>query len=66
MPSKLFHMAMENYTLGLFMAGLKSVTKMVRISLAEMAEENNVTTVLEKMVCLFPDTFTYVSNCYRK
>ena len=33
---------------------------------AEIAEENNLPRVFEEKVCLFPDTFTYVSNCYRK
>ena len=47
------------------MAGPKSVSEMVHIS-AEIAEENNVTMSLEKKVYLFADTFTYVSNCYRK
>ena len=48
------------------MAGPRSVFEMVHISMAEIAEENNLPRVLEKRVCLFADTFTYVSNCYRK
>ena len=40
----LFRMAMENQSLGLFMAGPKNVSEMVHISQAEIAEENNVTT----------------------
>ena len=49
------------------MAGLKSVLEIVHISWAEIAEENNITTSFgEKKVSLFADTFTYVSNCYRK
>ena len=39
----LFRMAMENKTLGLLMAGPKSVLEMVHISWDEIAEENNVT-----------------------
>ena len=31
-----------------------------------IAEENNLPRVLVKYVCLFADTFTYASNCYRK
>ena len=27
---------------------------------------NNLPRVLEKYVCLFADTFTYASNCFRK
>ena len=49
-----------------FMAGPKSVFEMVHISRAEIAEENILQRVLEKRVCLFADTFTYGSNCYRK
>ena len=45
-------MAMENYTLGLFTAGPKSVFEMVHISWAEIAEENNFPRVLEKRVYL--------------
>ena len=39
---------------------------LLHISVAEIAEENNLPRVLEKYVCLFADTFTYASNCYRK
>ena len=39
---------------------------LLHISVAEIAEENNLQRVLEKYVCLFADTFTYASNCYRK
>ena len=35
-------------------------------SVAEIAEENNLLRVFENWVCLFADTFTYASNCYRK
>ena len=59
-------MAMESWTLVLFMEGTKSVFEMVHISRAEIAEENNLPRVLEKIVCLFADTFTCVSNCYHK
>ena len=48
------------------MAGPKSVSEMVHISRAEVAEENNLPRVLEKRVRLFADTFTYGSNCYSK
>ena len=48
------------------MAGPKTVFEMVHISWAEIAEEKNLPRVLEKKVCLFADTFTYGSNCYRK
>ena len=47
------------------MAGPKSVFEMVHISRAEVAEENNLPRVLEKRVCLFADTFTYGSNCWK-
>ena len=40
--------------------------ELLHISKAEIAEENNLPRVLEKKVSLFVDTFTYVSNCYRK
>ena len=56
-------MAKENWTLGLFITGPKSVFEMVHISRSEMAEENNLPRVLEKRVCLFKDIFTYGSNC---
>ena len=39
---------------------------LLHISVAEIAEENNSSLGLEKWVCLFADTFTYLSNCYRK
>ena len=39
---------------------------LLHISVAEIAEENNLARVLEKYVCLFADTFTYASNCFRK
>ena len=44
----LFRVAMENETLGLFMAGPKSVLEMVHIAKAEIAEENNLPRALEK------------------
>ena len=44
----------------------ESVFEMVHISRAEIIEEYNLLRVLEKRVCLFADTFTCVSNCYRK
>ena len=40
----LFRMAMESSTLGLFMAGSKSVLEMLHKSWAKIAEENSVTT----------------------
>ena len=48
------------------MPGPKSVFEIVHISRAKIAEENNVPRVLEKRLCLFADTFTYVNNCYHK
>ena len=62
----LLRMAMESWTLVLFMAGPKSVLEVVHISRVEIAEKNNHPRVLERSVCLFGDTFTCVSNCYRK
>ena len=40
--------------------------KKMPISEAEIAEENNRTTSCGEKVCLFADTFTCISNCYRK
>ena len=48
------------------MAGPKSVFEMVQISRADIADESNLPRVLEKKVGLYPDTFTCVSNYYRK
>ena len=39
--------------------------EIVHISKAEIGKEN-LPRDLEKKVCLFADTFTYVSNCYNK
>ena len=45
----------------------KICPKKVYISEAEIAEEKIIEPrVLEEKVCLFADTFAYVSNCYRK
>ena len=49
-------MAMENQTLGLFMAGPETVFEMVHISLAEIAEENNLPRVLGKGVSVYLQT----------
>ena len=46
--------------------GAQNCVDLLHISVAEIAEENNLPRVLEKYVCLFADTFTYASNCYRK
>ena len=40
--------------------------KQVYISEAEITEKNNITKSFGEKVCLFADTFTYVSNCYHK
>ena len=48
------------------MAEQKSVFEMVHISKAEIVEKNNIPTSFGEKVCLFADTSTYVSNCYRK
>ena len=34
--------------------------------MAEIAEKNNFATSFGEIGCLFADTFTYISNCYRK
>ena len=49
-----------------FHGGAENCVGLLHISVAEIAEENNLPRVLEKYVCLFADTFTYASNCYRK
>ena len=49
-----------------FHGGAENCVDLLHISVAEIAEENNLPRVLEKCVCLFADTFTYASNCYRK
>ena len=46
--------------------GAENCVDLLHISVAEIAEENNLPRVLEKYVCLFADTFTYASNCYCK
>ena len=65
MPSYiLIYIAMESWTLSLFMAGPKSKLEATRFVqkrctyLAEIAEEIIEPRVLEKEVCLFADTFT--------
>ena len=53
--------------LSYFFGGAENCVDLLHISVAEIAEENNnLPRVLEKYVCLFADTFTYASNCYRK
>ena len=49
-----------------FHGGSEKCVDLLHISMAEIAEENNLPRVLEKLVCLFGDTFTDASNCYRK
>ena len=49
-----------------FHGGAENCVDLLHISVAEMAAKNNLPRVLEKYVCLFADTFTYASNCYRK
>ena len=49
-----------------FHGGAENCVDLLHISVAEIAEENNLPRVLEKYVCLFADTFTYASKCYRK
>ena len=49
-----------------FHGGAEKCVDLQHISVAEIAEENNLPRVLEKYVCLFADTFTYASNCYHK
>ena len=49
-----------------FFGGAENCVDLLHISVAEIAEENNLPRVLEKYVCLFADTFTFASNCYRK
>ena len=49
-----------------FHGGAENCVDLLHISVAEIAEENNLPRVLEKYVCLFADTFTYASNCYCK
>ena len=39
---------------------------LLHISWPKSKRKNNLPQVLEKKVCLFADTFTYVSNCYYK
>ena len=46
--------------------GTENCVDLLYISVAEIAPENNLPRVMEKYVCLFPDTFTNASNCYRK
>ena len=48
------------------MAGPKSVLEMVHICKTEIAEENDRATSFREKSCLVADTFTCVSNCYRK
>ena len=48
------------------MAGPKNVLEMVHISWPKSPRKIIEPRVLEKRVCLFADTFTCVSNCYRK
>ena len=55
-----------NLDLSYFFGGAENCVDLPHISVAEIAEENNLPRVLEKYVCLFADTFTYASNCYRK
>ena len=49
-----------------FFGGAENCVDLLHISVAEIADENNLPRVLEKYVYLFADTFTYASNCYRK
>ena len=45
----------------------KCISEIVHKLKAEIAEENNIiSSFFREKVCLFADTFTYVSNCYRK
>ena len=48
------------------MAEPKSVLEMVHISRPKSPRKIIEQRALEKEACLFADTFTYVSNCYRK
>ena len=52
--------------LSYFFGGAENCVDLLQISLAEIAEENNLPRDLEKYVCLVADTFTYASNCYHK
>ena len=49
-----------------FHGGAENCVDLLHIPVAEIAKENDLPRVSEKYVCLFADTFTYASNCYRK
>ena len=50
----------------IFHGEAENCVDLLHISVAEIAEENNLPRVLEKYICLFADSFTYASNCYCK